>query len=224
MFAVAIDGPSGVGKSSISKKLAQELGFMYVDTGAIYRTLALYLIENNVDLRNKEEVCKKITGAKVEIEHTDDGQRMFLCGEDVTDKLRTEIVSQSASKISVISDVREYLLSLQTEIAEKNNVVMDGRDIGSVVLPNAQVKIFLTASANERANRRVNQLKKRGIEAEYEEVLKDIEERDFRDKNREIAPLKPTEDAIIIDSTENTKDKTVGILLKIIREKLSDYN
>lgn len=219
MFAVAIDGPSGVGKSTVSRAAAEKLGFIYVDTGALYRTLALFLIEHEVDIGDEAAVKAVLPAIKIEMRYTEAGQRMLLCGKDVTDKIRTEVVSRAASVTSAIPAVRAFLLHLQTEMAQRYNIIMDGRDIGTVVLPHAQVKIFLTAKAEERARRRCEQLKAAGTDADYAAVLKDIQERDYRDTHRETAPLKPAPDAVIVDSTENEMADTVDTIVDIIRKR-----
>lgn len=221
MFAVAIDGPSGAGKSSVSKAVAQRLGFIYVDTGALYRTVGLYLIRQGISPEDVEAVTAALPDISVEMKHEKSGQRMLLCGEDVTEQIRTGAVSTAASVSSAIPAVRQFLFGLQTDMAEKYNVVMDGRDIGTVVLPHAQVKIFLTASAEERARRRVEQLRYQGIAEDYDTVLREIKERDERDSSRELAPLKPCEGAILVDSTGNKKMKqTVDIICDLIKERL----
>lgn len=221
MFAVAIDGPSGAGKSSVSKAVAARLGFIYVDTGALYRTVGLYLIRNGISPENADAVAAALPDISVEMKHDKSGQRMLLCGEDVTDKIRSGDVSTAASKASAIPAVRRFLFQLQTDMAEKYNVVMDGRDIGTVVLPHAQVKIFLTASPEERARRRVAQLRRQGIPEDYDAVLREIKERDERDSSREVAPLKPCEGAILVDSTNNKKmEQTVNTICELIQKKL----
>jgi len=221
MFAVAIDGPSGAGKSSVSKAVAQRLGFIYVDTGALYRTVALYLIRHGISPEDVDAVTAALPCISVEMKHEKRGQRMLLCGEDVTDQIRTGAVSTAASVSSAIPAVRQFLFKLQTDMAEKYNVVMDGRDIGTVVLPHAQVKIFLTASAEERARRRMAQLRHQGVTEDYDTVLREIKERDERDSSRELAPLKPCEGAVLVDSTNNKKMRqTVDIICDLIKEKL----
>lgn len=221
MFAVAIDGPSGAGKSSVSKAVAQRLGFIYVDTGALYRTVGFYLIQSGIAPEDAQAVTAALPGITVEIKYEQGGQRMLLCGEDVTEKIRTGDVSKAASVASVIPAVRQFLFKLQTDMAENHNVVMDGRDIGTVVLPHAQVKIFLTASAEERARRRVEQLRRQGTPEEYDIVLREIKERDERDSSREVAPLKPCKDAVLVDSTLNEKmTQTVDTICDVIKEKL----
>lgn len=219
MFSVAIDGPAGAGKSSVAKAVAAKTGFIYVDTGALYRTVALYVIKNGIDSDDAEAVERALPGIEVGLEYVDGLQHMFLCGEDVSDKIRTNDVSMMASKTSAYPAVRKFLFSLQTGMAEKYNVIMDGRDIGTVVLPNAQAKIFLTASAEERAKRRYDEYISKGIEADYDEILEDVKKRDYQDSHREVAPLKPAEDAVIVDSTELSFDEVVGVISDIIDSK-----
>lgn len=220
MFSVAIDGPAGAGKSTVAKAVAKNFGFIYVDTGALYRTVAVYLLKNNIDVKDVEKVKSALTDITVTMEHMQDGQHMFLCGEDVTSLIRTPEVSMMASTSSALPCVREFLFKLQTDMAEKYNVVMDGRDIGTVVLPKAQVKIFLTASAKERAKRRVLDLKEKGIEEDFSKVLSEIEQRDFQDANRATAPLKQADDAVFVDSSDLDFLEVVKKLEEIIRGKL----
>lgn len=220
MFAVAIDGPSGAGKSSVSKAVAESLGLIYVDTGALYRTLGLYFIRNGISPDDEAQIKKCLPDISVELIYNEGSQRMLLNGEDVTDKIRSQEVSNAASVSSALKSVREFLFSMQTAMAEKYNVVMDGRDIGSAVLPNADVKIFLTASVEARADRRMKQLRESGVDTPYDVVLKDIEERDYRDSHREINPLGPCADSIIVDSSNITKQETVLKIEQIIKQKM----
>ena len=208
-ISIAIDGPSGVGKSTIAKLLAEELGFTYIDTGAMFRALSVYYIEENADAEDKESITKLTKEARLGIEYIDGVQHMFVNDADVTDRLRTETVSRTASVISQYPEVRSMLLDMQRGIAAKQNVIMDGRDIGTVVLPNASLKIFLTASSRVRAERRFKQLNEAGkLEgATLESILKDLEERDYRDSHRATAPLKAAEDAIVIDNSELSIDE-----------------
>lgn len=219
MFSVAIDGPAGAGKSSVAKAAAKELGFIYVDTGALYRTIGLYLLEHGIDPRDAEKVEAALSEIQVEPRVAPEGQQMFLCGENVTDRIRTPEVSMAASNCSAIPAVRAFLLELQRELAQKSNVLMDGRDIGTVVLPNAQLKVFLTASPEERARRRVKQLRESGHEAEYEEILKDIQQRDYQDTHREAAPLKQAEDAVLLDTSDISFAEAVVKLTALVRER-----
>ena len=189
MISIAIDGPGGAGKSTIAKALAKKLGFIYVDTGALYRAIGLYMINNGVDLKNAAAVTEKLDEVKVELKYVNGEQRVLLCGDDVSEDIRKPEVSMAASDVSAIPAVRDFLLGLQRKMASENNVIMDGRDIGTVVLPNAQIKLFLTASAEERAMRRYKELIEKGKKVEYETVYKELCERDYQDSHREVAPL-----------------------------------
>ena len=221
MKAVAIDGPAGAGKSTIARAASREIGFIYVDTGALYRAIGLYMLENSVGLDNEQEISKKLEGLEVSLGFKEGEQRVFLNGKDVSGLIRTPEVSMAASKVSAMPKVREFLFSLQKDMAKKHDVIMDGRDIGTVVLPEAQLKIFLTASAEERARRRYKEMLEKGIKADYEEVLADIKTRDYNDSHREIAPLTPAEDAVIVDTTGISLAESIERLLKIIRERLA---
>ena len=220
MFAVAIDGPAGAGKSSVAKAAAKELGFVYVDTGAIYRTIALHVLRQGVDPHDAPVVEALLPHIQVELAYTPEGQKMLLNGEDVTGLIRTPEVSMATSACSAIPAVRAYLLQLQRDLAEKNNVLMDGRDIGTVVLPQAQLKVFLTASPQERARRRVAQLAEAGQQADYEAILRDIQQRDYQDSHRETAPLRPAEDAVLLDNSDFTFQQSVERLVGLVRERL----
>ena len=217
MFAVAIDGPSGAGKSSVARAVAKKLGFIYVDTGAIYRTVAFALLEQKIDLLDEAAIKAFLPQVRVQLKRMNAEQRMFLGDRDVTEQLRSPEVTKAASVAAAVSAVREFLLGIQRQMAEKHDVIMDGRDIGTVVLPHADVKIFLTASAEERAGRRVAQMEAAGMKPDFPIVLSDIRERDERDANREIAPLKPSEDSILIDSSHSTKRETVQKILSVIQ-------
>ncbi|MBR5872712.1 MAG: (d)CMP kinase [Oscillospiraceae bacterium] len=216
---IAIDGPAGAGKSATAKALAKELGFIYVDTGALYRGIGLFAIRNGKDPASIEEVVPLLAQIKIEMRHIDGEQHIFLNGEDVSDKIRTESVSAASSKVSAIPAVRDFLFDMQREIAETNDVVMDGRDIGTVVLPDAELKIFLTAKPEIRAERRVNQLREKGIIVDFEEVLEEVIERDNNDFNRDFRPLKLAEDGILFDNSEITFDETVEKLISIAKER-----
>lgn len=216
---IALDGPSGAGKSTIAKRIAAKLGYVYVDTGALYRSIAYYVISKGAAPEKAEEVCPLLSEIDVKLCYVDGGQRVMLNGEDVSDKIRTPEISMGASAVSALEQVRSFLFDLQRSIAAENNVIMDGRDIGTVVLPDADVKIFLTASAEERANRRFKELQEKGDPSTYEQVLKDIEQRDYNDTHREIAPLKKAEDAVEVDSTQLSLDETVDKIVSIIKEK-----
>ena len=220
MFAVAIDGPAGAGKSSVAKAAAKELGFVYVDTGAIYRTIALHVLLQGVDPHDAPAVEALLPHIQVELAYTPEGQKMLLNGEDVTGLIRTPEVSMATSACSAIPAVRAYLLQLQRDLAEKNNVLMDGRDIGTVVLPQAQLKVFLTASPQERARRRVAQLAEAGQQADYEAILRDIQQRDYQDSHRETSPLRPAEDAVLLDNSDFTFQQSVERLVGLVRERL----
>lgn len=192
---------------------------MYVDTGALYRTIGLYLLEHGIDPKDASRVEPVLPKIQVELQHDPEGQKMFLCGREVTGLIRTPEVSMAASHCSAHPAVRAFLLELQRELARKNDVIMDGRDIGTVVLPGAQLKVFLTASPEERARRRVKQLRESGHEAEYEEILKDIRQRDYQDTHRETAPLKQAEGAILLDTTELSFEEVVEKLIKLVKGK-----
>lgn len=220
MIAIAIDGPAGAGKSTIARRVAAELGFIYVDTGALYRTIALSMLRRGVDLRDAQKVKQALSGVVVDVCYSEDGQHVLLNGEDVSALIRTPEVSMSASVVSAIPDVRKFLFDLQLSLAEKNHVVMDGRDIGTVVLPQAQVKIFLTASPEERARRRFEELQAKGDPISYEQVLEDVRRRDDQDANRAVAPLKPAEDAVLLDTTGFELNDSVAAMLKIVRSRL----
>lgn len=220
MISVAIDGPAGAGKSTIAKMASKELGFIYIDTGALYRSIGYFVLKNGGDLENADSIISFLPKINAEIKFIDETQHVFINGEDVNDKIRTEEISRAASKISAIPKVREFLLSLQRDFAKRYNIVMDGRDIGTVVLPNATVKIFLTASAQVRANRRYKEQIERGFDVNYDDILADIKERDYRDENREIAPLKPAEDSIYLDTSDNTREESIEAVLKIVKEEI----
>ena len=220
-IAIAIDGPAGAGKSTIAKAAANALGYIYVDTGAMYRALGLFAIRNSVAPDDKEAVKELLSKAEVTIERNEKKEQLIiLCGEDVSSLIRTEQVSMAASKISAIPEVRAFLLSLQRDMATKNNVIMDGRDIGTVVLPDAKVKIFLTASAQIRAKRRYDELILKGEDVKYEDVLADVIKRDHNDMNREIAPLKPAEDSVLVDTSELDLQESIDLLIKTIEENV----
>ena len=219
-ISVASDGPAGAGKSTIARRLAAELGYRYVDTGAIYRTVAYFMDLWGVSPKDVDGVNRYIDELTIEIEYDEDGlQHMIMNGMDVTEDIRTQEISQKASLISAHACVREMLLDMQRDLANAYDVVMDGRAIGTVVLPKASVKIFLTASAEVRAKRRCNELLAKGQKAKYETVLKEIQQRDYQDTHREIAPLKMARDSIKVDTSEMNIEETVAALLKIIREK-----
>ena len=217
---VAVDGPAGAGKSTISRAAAKELGFIYVDTGALYRAVGVYALRNGIGTKDSENIEKALKDIVVELKFVGDVQHVFLNGEDVSIEIRTPEASMAASDVSAIPCVRAFLFDLQRDIAKKNNCLMDGRDIGTVVLPDAKIKIFLTASAEERAKRRYKELVEKGAKDTYEEVLADLEKRDYQDSHREIAPLKPAEDSIIVDTSDYNFDEAKNIIVNIIKERI----
>ena len=219
-YNIAIDGPAGAGKSTIAKRLAKELGYVYVDTGAMYRAMAYYFLKNQVDTNNEEAIAKACPNVNVTIAYQDGEQQVLLNGENVNGVIRKEEVGKTASTTSVYPVVRAKLMDLQRELAMKENVIMDGRDIGTVVLPNADVKIFLTASSKVRAKRRYDELTEKGVECDFDEIEKDIIDRDYRDMHRETAPLKQAEDAILLDSSELDIDGVVNRMKEIIKEAI----
>ena len=219
-ISVAIDGPAGAGKSTIAKRLARELGFYYVDTGAIYRTVAYFMDLLGISPKDVDGVERYIDELNIGLEYDEDGtQHMLMNGMDVTNDIRTPDISQKASLVSAHAVVREVLLDMQREVARNYNVIMDGRDIGTVVLPKAQVKIFLTASAEVRARRRYEELQAKGSHDSYEKVLKELQQRDYQDSHREIAPLKQAKDAIKVDTSELDIDGVVAAIREIVRQK-----
>ena len=221
MISIAIDGPAGAGKSTLSRAVAERLGFIYVDTGALYRTVGLKFMNLGYDTNlncNIEEVLKT---TDISIKFADGEQRVILDGKDVSDLIRTPEASMMASAVSAKPPVRAFLLEMQRKLARENNVIMDGRDIGTVVLPNASLKIFLTASVETRARRRYRELKEKGMDVSYDDIYKDIEKRDYNDSHREIAPLKPAEDSVTADTTGCEFDESMQILLNIINERLN---
>ncbi len=222
MVSVAIDGPAGAGKSTLSKILSKKLGFVYFDTGALYRAIAYYFIENQINYEDPEILAKNLDKIQVSFDFENGVQRMFLSGVEVTDKIRNDEVSEVASFVSAHSKVREFLLGIQRDVAEKNNVVMDGRDVGTVILPNADVKIFLTADLKVRADRRFKQFIRNNSGIKYENVLESIKKRDKNDTNREIAPLVPASDAIVLDTSYMSLDETVDRLVNIVKERINE--
>ena len=220
-YSIAIDGPAGAGKSTIAKRLAAELGYMYVDTGAIYRTVAYFFDLWGVAPKDIDGISRYIDELTVGIEYDENGlQHMIMNGMDVTDDIRTQDISQKASLISAHAIVREMLLDMQRDVAKRHNVIMDGRDIGTVVLPKANVKIFLTASAEVRAQRRTDELKAKGEKADYDRILKEIQQRDYQDTHREVAPLKLARDSIKVDTSNLDIDGVIAELKRIIGEKI----
>ncbi len=223
MINVAIDGPAGAGKSTVAKQIAHDMGYMYIDTGAMYRTLAYKALSLGIDIRKQpDKVCTMLSDTSMDIVYSGGMQRMIADGRDVTDYIRTPEVSMGASAISAIPYVREWLLNLQRELAKSNDCLMDGRDIGTVVLPDANVKIFLTASSEARAERRYAELIEKGENVTYEEVLSDIIERDRNDSTRACAPLKQADDAVLVDTSSIGLNETVDAIKRIIADKVGD--
>ena len=222
MISVAIDGPAGAGKSTISKQAAKTLGFIYVDTGALYRAVGLKFSRLGIDTELKCDIDKILETTTVDIRFVDGTQRVFLDGEDVSDLIRTPEASMMASAVSAKPPVRAFLLEMQRKLARENNVLMDGRDIGTVVLPDATVKIFLTASAESRAERRYKELIEKGMSVTYKEVYDDMVQRDYNDMNRATAPLKQAEDAILADTSGFELEQSLELILKIINEGIKD--
>lgn len=220
--SIAIDGPAGAGKSTVARAAAKELNFLYVDTGAIYRTVALAVDRLGIDPGDGEAVARALPALKIRMDHGPSGeQRMFLGEEDVSKAIRENRVSALASKVSALPQVRAFLLDFQRQLARENNVIMDGRDIGTVVLPRAEVKVFLTAAPEARARRRLLELELRGQQADYETILKEIVQRDKQDRERAAAPLKQAEDAVLLDTTQLNLEQSVEALLKIVRARLN---
>ena len=221
MINVAIDGPAGAGKSTIARKAAEELGFIYVDTGALYRTVALNALRSGVkDTKSSDEVVPTLASAEVSLKFIDGEQHVFLRDEDVSSDIRQNEVSMAASNVSSIPEVRSFLFDLQRNIAKNNDCIMDGRDIGTVVLPDAKIKIFLTASAEARADRRFKELQEKGQDVPYDVILKEIKERDYQDMNRATAPLKQAEDAVLVDTTEIGLEESIALMINTIKERL----
>ncbi len=221
VYAVAVDGPSGAGKSTLSKAVAQELGIVYVDTGAIYRTIGYYIFKHRIDPRDAQAVTAALPQIHVDMRYSRDGlQHMFLGGEDVTEQIRLPEISMYASAVSAIAAVREHLLDMQRDMARRSSVIMDGRDIGTVVLPDAQVKIFLSADVEVRARRRTLELEQRGTPKPYEQVLEEMKERDWADSHRAAAPLRPAEDAVVVDTTEMDFQQSKEAILQVVRRRI----
>lgn len=219
--AIAIDGPAGAGKSTIAKRVAEELNFMYVDTGALYRAVALCAIQKNIEPDDSQRVSEMLSEIKVQLAFNYRFEKVVLLdGKDVSSRIRTPEVSMAASKISALPQVRAYLLDLQRDIAKENNVIMDGRDIGTVVLPDAKVKIFLTASPQVRAERRYKELSEKGANVSFDEVLRDVNERDYNDSHRKTAPLKPAEDSVFVDTTDLDFEQSVEKIISVIKERI----
>ncbi len=224
MIRIAIDGPGGAGKSSLAKAVAARLGIIYVDTGALYRTIGLYMKKNGVDPKDAPAVISRLDALKLELSFTDGRQVILLDGEDVGENIRTPEISMAASAVSAIPEVRTFLLDTQRDMAKKNSVIMDGRDIGTVILPDAEVKIFLTASPEARAKRRYEELLAKGQDVNYEDVYAEMAERDKNDSTRAAAPCVPAEDAVILDNSELTAEGTVEAVLKIVKKSKKKRN
>lgn len=219
-ISVAVDGPAGAGKSSVSKAVAKKLGYTYIDTGAMYRAVALFAIRNGIDTKNEsDKLIKKLDDIEIVIKYTDDGQQIYLNGENVTSLIRSEDVSVGASDVAVIAQVRQKLVELQRNMAKTSNVIMDGRDICSYVLPNADVKIFLTASPAARAKRRYDELLSRGVECDLQKLTKDMAYRDKNDSQRAVAPLKKADDATLVDTTDCDFDESVKRIIELVLAK-----
>ena len=221
MISIAIDGPSGAGKSTIARMVAGRLGYLYVDTGALYRTIALFFLRHGVDVEDGAAVGQALGQIQVELRYRDGEQQVFLNGENVNGEIRGDDISQMAAAVSPLPVVREFLLGLQRDMAKKDNVVMDGRDIGTVVLPEAEVKIYLTASAVQRAKRRCDEYRAKGIACDYEELLNSVMERDLKDTTRAISPLRQAEDAELIDTTYNTLEESVNLITDYVTRKIA---
>lgn len=221
MFKIAIDGPSGAGKSSVAKALAEKIGIVYVDTGALYRAVGYYIRSVNADPKSAEQVVPQLKNIDIGIRYENGTQFVYLNGENLGEKIREPEISMYASAVSAIPEVRKFLLETQKSVAEANNVVMDGRDIGTVILPDADVKIFLVASVERRAERRVLELEQKGISVKYEDVLREMVERDSNDKNRNVAPAIPADDAVILDNSELTPEETLEKILEIAKTRIN---
>lgn len=222
MIRIAIDGPGGAGKSSVAKAVSRALGIIYVDTGALYRNIGLYMLDNQIDTKDAETVVPALKDISIELKFEDGRQVILLNGVDRGDEIRTPAASMAASNVSAIPAVRDFLLDLQRSIAKKNSVVMDGRDIGTVILPDAEVKIFLTASAKARAERRFKELQAKGSDVSYEQVYNEMVERDRNDSTRSVAPCVPAEDAVYLDNSKLNQEETVDAILKIVKKKTKD--
>lgn len=220
MVSIAIDGPSGAGKSSLAKALAKDLGYVYVDTGAMYRSIGLYAVRAGADPHDADAVAALLPGIKLDIRLLDGTQHVYLNGEDVSTAIRAENIGMAASAVAAHPAVRTFLLDTQRGLAESQNILMDGRDIGTVVLPNATVKIFLTASPEARATRRWKEYQQKGIDTPYEDVLADVKQRDYQDTHRAAAPLKQADDAVLLDTSELNFEQSFEAMKKIITEKV----
>ncbi len=221
MYKIALDGPSGSGKSVMARAISNRLNILYVDTGALYRAIGLYMFRNNVDISDSQAVIDRLPEINLELAQSDEGQVVILNGENVNRDIRLPEISMYASKVSAIPKVREFLLGLQRDTAKKNNVIMDGRDIGTVIFPDAEVKIFLFASDEIRAERRYKELLEKGIQTTYEEVLSDMKKRDENDRTRAVAPAVPAEDAVMLDSSKLNIEETIDEITRIIKSKIN---
>lgn len=218
-FNIAIDGPAGAGKSTIAKAAAKKLGFIYVDTGAMYRAMAVYFLDRGIGSQEEEKIREACNSAEITIRHEDGRQQVFLNGENVSDRIRTQEVGEMASRISVYLPVREKLVKLQQQLAKTSQVIMDGRDIGTCVLPDAQAKIYLTASTRVRAERRLKELLEKGLECSLEEIEEEIKERDYRDMHREQSPLRQAEDAVLLDTSQMDPEQVTERIIAIAKER-----
>ncbi len=220
MINIALDGPAGAGKSWLAKTLAAELGYIHVDTGALYRSIGLYMQRKGLSLDDRKKFIERLPEITLSLTFNGEKQHVILCGEDVTDFIRTPEISLYASAVSSVPEVRDFLLETQRKLARENDVIMDGRDIGTVIIPDADVKIYVTASDEVRANRRMLELKEKGIEQSFENVLADMKKRDFQDASRDVAPAVAAEDAVILDNSELDREETLSEALRIIKEKI----
>lgn len=220
MISVAIDGPSGAGKSTLAKRLAKELGYLYVDTGAMYRSIGLFALRKGVDPKDEAAVTALLPQIQIELRYVNGAQRVLLCGEDVSEAIRAENVGMATSAVSAHPPVRAFLLELQRGMARTHDILMDGRDIGTVILPNASVKIFLTASAEARATRRFRELQEKGVDTDFETVLEDIRRRDYQDSHRATAPLRQAEDAVLVDTSEMDLEESFQALKSLILSRV----
>lgn len=216
---IALDGPAGAGKSTVAKAIAKKLNITYLDTGAMYRTVAVYLVSKGIEPEEIEKVNSELKNINIEIKYVDGVQHMILCGEDVSEKIRENHISSYASRFSAIPEVRVFLVEMQQKLAEKYDCILDGRDIGTVVLPDADFKFFLTADASERARRRTEELKAKGIDADFEKIKEEIEKRDYDDSHRAVSPLKQADDAILVDSTHINAEEVVAYIVAKIEER-----
>ena len=221
MLRIAIDGPGGAGKSSLAKAVAKKLEIIYVDTGALYRTIGYYMVNHGIEPTDAEAVAKELGKFTLELTYENGEQVILLDGENVKDAIRTPQMSMAASNVSAIKEVRDFLLNTQRDIAKKHSVIMDGRDIGTVILPNAEVKIFLTASPEVRAQRRLDEMLAKGQQGNFQQVLADIKQRDYQDSHRPIAPLKQAKDAVLLDTSDLDIDGVIAAMKKIVGEKIS---